>query len=55
MGGLCVAIRDKVSLHTVWSLLEAVNLAMKIEMQLARPPSKVPNQVPQVKPATQQQ
>lgn len=40
MGGLHVAIYDKVSLHTVWSLVEVVNLAMKIEMQLTIPPPR---------------
>ncbi|KAG7961926.1 hypothetical protein I3843_09G040300 [Carya illinoinensis] len=39
IGGLRVAIQDKVTLHTVWTLSEAVNLAMKIELQLTRPPA----------------
>jgi hypothetical protein len=36
VGGLRMAIQDQVSLHTVWTLSEAVNLAMKIESQMAR-------------------
>jgi hypothetical protein len=36
VGGLRMAIQDQVSLHTVWNLSEAVNLAMKIESQMAR-------------------
>jgi hypothetical protein len=36
IGGLHLAIQDQVSLHTVWTLSEAVNLAMKIESQMAR-------------------
>ncbi|XP_041004080.1 uncharacterized protein LOC121249434 [Juglans microcarpa x Juglans regia] len=51
-GGLRMAIQDKVALHTAWSLSEAVNLAMKIEMQLARPPLRIQNP-PQAKPVTQ--
>jgi hypothetical protein len=36
IGGLRMAIQDQVSLHTVWTLSEALNLAMKIESQMAR-------------------
>jgi len=36
IGGLRMAMQDQVSLHTVWTLSEAVNLAMKIESQMAR-------------------
>lgn len=32
VGGLCLAIQDKVSLHSVWTLLEAINFALKIEL-----------------------
>lgn len=43
IGGLSIAIQDKVTLHTVWTLSEVVNLAMKIESQLSRPPTKTPS------------
>lgn len=55
MGGLRIAIQDKVSLHAVWTLSKAVNLAVKIEMQLARPPLRTSNQAPQTKVVTQHQ
>lgn len=40
IGGLQVVIQDLVTLHIVWILLEAVNLAMKIEMKLVRQPTR---------------
>ncbi|XP_035547276.1 uncharacterized protein LOC108991242 [Juglans regia] len=43
IGGLRITIQDKVTLHTVWTLSEAVNLAMKIELQLSRPPTRTPS------------
>ncbi|KAG2672808.1 hypothetical protein I3760_13G059700, partial [Carya illinoinensis] len=55
LGGLCVAIQDKVSLHPVWPLSEAINLSMKIKMQLARPPPRILNQAPQTKTVVQHQ
>ncbi|XP_040994264.1 uncharacterized protein LOC121240799 [Juglans microcarpa x Juglans regia] len=51
IGGLRVAIQDKVTLHAVWTLSEAVNLAMKIESQLSRPPTRAPNLTPSTKGA----
>lgn len=35
IGGLRVVIQDQVTFHTVWTLLEVINLVVKIEMQLA--------------------
>ncbi|XP_035548652.1 uncharacterized protein LOC118349183 [Juglans regia] len=43
IGGLRVAIQDKVTLHTVWTLSKAVNLVIKIESQLSRPPTRTPS------------
>jgi hypothetical protein len=37
---LRVAIEDQVTLHTVWTLSEVVNLAMKIEMHMMRQPAR---------------
>ncbi|XP_020704270.2 uncharacterized protein K02A2.6-like [Dendrobium catenatum] len=37
IGGLKEAIQDKLVLNEVWSLSQAVNYALKIEMQLQRP------------------
>ncbi|XP_020679468.2 uncharacterized protein LOC110097438 [Dendrobium catenatum] len=36
VGGLKEAIQDKLELNTVWSLSQAVNYALKVEVQLAR-------------------
>ncbi|KAI0495171.1 hypothetical protein KFK09_025321 [Dendrobium nobile] len=36
VGGLKEAIQDKLELNTVWSLSQAVNYALKVEMQMAR-------------------
>jgi hypothetical protein len=38
--GLRLNIQDQVTLHIVWTLSKAVNLAMKIEMQMARQPTR---------------
>jgi len=36
IGGLCLNIQDRVSIHTIYSLTEAINLATKAETQLDR-------------------
>lgn len=36
LNGLKDQIRDKLSLHTLWTLSEVVNLALKVETKLAR-------------------
>ncbi|KAI0495130.1 hypothetical protein KFK09_025277 [Dendrobium nobile] len=36
VGGLREAIQDKLELNTVWSLPQAINYALKVEMQMAR-------------------
>lgn len=43
LGGFRVAIQDKVTLLTVWTLPEVFNLAIKIEMQLAHPSPQTPS------------
>ncbi|KAG6745118.1 hypothetical protein POTOM_051762 [Populus tomentosa] len=36
IGGLCLNIQDRVSMHTIYSLTKAINLATKVETQLDR-------------------
>lgn len=43
IGGLKLAIQDRLGLQGVWTMTDAVNLAMKVENQICRSSARTPN------------